>query len=102
VATHRCEAFGTKKPQSEKFGHLTVRGDDDCEPQCSRERGLSGRVNISESSQASLKLNNQVFWVRSAKGTQNFVSTQFFDVPKAGLSDIENTKQLMYIAAFGV
>jgi len=39
-----------------------------------------------------LKLDNQVFGVRSAKGTQNFVSTQFFDVPKAGLSDIENTK----------
>jgi len=37
-------------------------------------------------------LDNQVFGVRSAKGTQNFVSTQFFDVPKAGLSDIENTK----------
>jgi len=39
-----------------------------------------------------LILDNQVFGVRSAKGTQNFVSTQFFDVPKAGLSDIENTK----------
>jgi len=40
----------------------------------------------------SVILDNQVFGVRSAKGTQNFVSTQFFDVPKAGLSDIENTK----------
>ena len=49
MATHRCEAFGTKKPQSEKVGHQTVRGDDDCEPQCGRERGLSGRVNIKTS-----------------------------------------------------
>jgi len=39
-----------------------------------------------------LILDYQVFLVRSANGTQNFVSTQFFNVPKTGLSDIENTK----------
>jgi hypothetical protein len=36
-----------------------------------------------------LILDNQVFLARSARGTQNFVHTQFFDVPEAGLIIIE-------------